>query len=336
MTEALFDRYREALRAGHVAVLRGRLEAAAAWYREAAALASDRPVPRTALGSVELRLGQPDQALESFDAALAMAPADDAALMGRAQALVVLQRSNDAAATFDQLADAREAAGKHADACDALRRALEIQPTPSRRERYHGLTEELRRVIGDAEAERALALAPGPLEVDPVSPAAVEAAVGDPAPGESSGSLPAGAPGEAPAGDVNGSEPGTLTPGTDTPASVVDGDALVLAADEAAARGDSQGAVAAAMAAAQAFRAAGHPAAALDASVGGLSAGPGDVDLHLLIAELAFERGAVGSANDTYRRLVRLVEIEGDAAARDRIRTAARDAFPDDSRFALP
>ena len=49
MTEALFDRYREALRAGHVAVMRGRLEAAAAWYREAADLASDRAVPRTLL-----------------------------------------------------------------------------------------------------------------------------------------------------------------------------------------------------------------------------------------------------------------------------------------------
>ena len=336
MTEALFDRYREALRAGHVAVLRGRLEAAAAWYREAAALANDRPVPRTALGSVELRLGQPDQALASFDAALAIAPADDAALMGRAQALVVLQRPDDAAATFDVLADAREAAGKHADACDALRRALEIQPTPARRERYHGLTEELRRVTGDAEAERALALAPGPLADDPVAAPAMDAAVADPAPGETPVSVPAAAPDEAPGGDMNGTEPGTLTPGTDSPASIVDGEALVLAAEEAAARGDSQGAVAAAMAAARAFRAAGHPAAALDASVGGLSAGPGDVDLHLLIAELALERGAGGSANDTYRRLVRLVEIQGDAAARDRILAAARDAFPDDSRFAPP
>jgi tetratricopeptide (TPR) repeat protein len=285
---------------------------------------------------VELRLGQPDQALESFDAALAMAPADDVALMGRAQALVVLQRPDDAAATFDQLADAREAAGRHADACDALRRALEIQPTPSRRERYHGLTEELRRVIGDAEAERALALAPGPLEVDAVAPAATDAAAGDPAPGESPGSSPAGAPDDVPAAEVNETQPGTHTTGTDSPVAIVDGDALVLAAEEAAARGDSQGAVTAAMAAAQAFRAAGHPAAALDASVGGLSAGPGDVNLHLLIAELAFERGAVGSANDTYRRLVRLVEIEGDAAARDRILAAAREAFPDDSRFALP
>ena len=62
MSDSLFDRYREVLRAGHVAVLRGRLEDAAASYREAALLAADRALPRTALGSVQLRLGQPEQA----------------------------------------------------------------------------------------------------------------------------------------------------------------------------------------------------------------------------------------------------------------------------------
>jgi tetratricopeptide (TPR) repeat protein len=339
MTEALFDRYREALRAGHVAVLRGRLEAAAAWYREAAALASDRAVPRTALGSVELRLGHPDQALESFDAALVVAPADDAALMGRAQALVVLQRPDDAAATFDLLADTREAAGRHPEACDALRRALEIQPSPARRERYREITEELRRVVGDAEAERALARAPSLLDVDPAAPAATETSGADGAPAEPGplrAEAPDAAPDASPGGDPDATEHGTFPSGAESRVPAVDGDALVVAADEAAARGDAQGAVAAAMAAARAFRAAGHPVAALDASVRGLSAGPGDVDLHLLIAELAFERGAVGAASDTYRSLVHLAEIEGDAAARDRVLVAARDAFPDDPRFALP
>ncbi len=114
----------------------------------------------------------------------------------------------------------------------------------------------------------------------------------------------------------------------------MDGDPLALAAEEAAARGDRQGAVVAAMAAARAFRAAGHPVAALDVCIGALGAGPGDVDLHLLIAELALERGASSFAGETYRGLVHLVEIEGDAAARERILAAAREAFPDDPRFA--
>jgi tetratricopeptide (TPR) repeat protein len=340
MTEALFDRYREALRAGHVAVMRGRLEAAAAWYREAASLASDRAVPRTALGSVELRLGQPVQALDSFDAALAVAPADDAALMGRAQALVVLQRPDEASATFDLLADAREAAAKHPEACDALRRALEIEPTPARRERYRALTEELRRRVGDAEAERALALAPGLLEDAADAPAPAAAAAATAAVDGALAQTPAGSPGGAldgaRDGDAVATDPGSLAPLNDALALVVDGDALVLAAEEAATRGDAQGAVAAAMAAARAFRAAGHSVAALDACVSGLSAGPGDVDLHLLIAELAFERDAVGSAGDTYRSLLHLVEIDGDAAARARIVAAARQAFPDDPGFALP
>ncbi len=311
MSDALFDRYREALRAGHVAVLRGRLEDAAASYREAAGLASDRAVPRTALGSVELRLGQPDRALASFDEALALATADDAALLGRAQALVVLQRPDDAAATFDRLADARRAAGKRSDACDALRRALEIQPTAGRRQRYQELTEELRQAVGDAEAERALARALRFVEVDSVDPAPAETPLG-----------------ESSQGDAAESEKRAVPP-----APAVDGDALVLAAEEAAARDDAPGAVAAALAAARAFRAAGHPVAALDACDRGLESGPDVVDLHLLIAELAFERGAVGPAGDTYRNLLRLVEIDGDGAARDRVLAAARAAFPDDPRF---
>jgi tetratricopeptide (TPR) repeat protein len=306
MSDALFDRYREALRAGHVAVLRGRLEDAAASYREAAALASNRAVPRTALGSVELRLGQPDRALASFDEAIALAPADDAALLGRAQALVVLQRPDDAAATFDLLAEARRTAGKRSDACDALRRALEIQPTAERRQRYQA--------VGDAEAERALARALRFLGVDSVDLAPAETPLDESSHGDAA-------------------EPEKAADPLVRPAPAVDGDALVLAAEEAAARGDAPGAVAAAMAAARAFRAAGHPVAALDACDRGLESGPDDVDLHLLIAELAFERGAVGPASDTYRNLLRLVEIDGDSAARDRVLAAARAAFPDDPRF---
>jgi hypothetical protein len=112
------------------------------------------------------------------------------------------------------------------------------------------------------------------------------------------------------------------------------GEALLLASEEAAARGDAPGAVTAAISAAQAFRAANHPVAALDACTRGLGSGPDDVSLHLLIAELALERGAVGPAADTYRNLLRLAEIDGDPATRERVAAAARVAFPDDPRFA--
>lgn len=322
MSETLFDRYREALRAGHVAVLRGRLDDAAASYREAASLASDRAVPRTALGTVELRLGQPDRALVSFDEALALSPADDAALVGRAQALVVLQRPEDAAATFDLLADARRAAGKHPEACDALRRALEIQPTQARRRHYQALAEELRVAVGDAEAERALARAPLVLEAESVEGT------------DSVVRAPAEAPDDEAASQEHAAGAEAIAAPPAEPEPPVDGGALVLAAEEAAARGDAPGAVAAAMAAARAYRATGHPVAALDACVDGLKSGPDDVDLHLLIAALAFERGAVGSTGDIYRNLLHLVDIDGDAAARGRVLAAARATFPDDPRFA--
>jgi hypothetical protein len=74
--------------------------------------------------------------------------------------------------------------------------------------------------------------------------------------------------------------------------------------------------------------------AALDACDRGLAARPDDVDLHLLIAELRLERGALGPAGDTYRRLLRLVDIDGDAATHERVLAAARQAFPDDPGFA--
>ena len=318
MSDSLFDRYREVLRAGHVAVLRGRLEDAAASYREAALLAADRAVPRTALGSVQLRLGQPDQALATFDEALALAPADDAALLGRAQALVVLERPDDAAATFDTLADARRAAGKHADAGDALRRALEIQPTAARRQRYQELADELRQAVGAAEAERALARALRYLET--------ETAQGEPPPAE-----PAGSP-EPASPEPASPEPAVAPVALPDPAR--QGEALLLASEEAAARGDAPGAVTAAISAAHAFRDANHPVAALDACTRGLDSGPDDVSLHLLIAELALERGAIGPAGDTYRNLLRLAEIDGDPATRERVAAVARAAFPDDPRFA--
>ena len=313
MSDSLFDRYREVLRAGHVAVLRGRLEDAAASYREAALLAADRAVPRTALGSVQLRLGQPEQALATFGEALALAPADDAALLGRAQALVVLERPDDAATTFDTLADARRAAGKLADAGDALRRALEIQPTAARRQRYQELADELRQAVGAAEAERALARALRYLET--------ETAQGERQPEEPARSPEPASP-----------EPAVAPVAPPDPAR--QGEALLLASEEAAARGDAPGAVAAAISAAHAFRDANHPVAALDACTRGLDSGPDDVSLHLLIAELALERGAIGPAADTYRNLLRLAEIDGDPATRERVVAAARVAFPDDPRFA--
>jgi len=308
MTETLFERYKEALRTGHVAVLRGRLEDAAVAYREAISITADRAVPRTALGSVQLRLGDPQGALDAFDGALALEPDDDASLAGKAQALVVLRRAADAALTYDQLAGIRAAQARLADAAEAARRALAIEPTDERRERHARLVEDLRATAGEAVAEGAAARASA--ERPDLGPPGAEAgAAADAAAGVD----------EAPA---TAAEPRP------------DPEALILALEEAAARGDTGSAAAAALGAARGHREAGRMAAAFDACLLGIGVQPGDVDLHLLLADLAVDHGWTGQAGEAYRQLIRLADLDGDAAAADLVRRTAAARLPDDPRFA--
>jgi tetratricopeptide (TPR) repeat protein len=299
MTETLFERYKEALRAGHVAVLRGRLEEAGAAYREAIEIARDRSVPRTALGGVHLRLGEPAAALEDYEGALAVAPDDDAALLGRAQALVVLRRTGEAAATYDRLAAVRAEARRSEAALEAARRALAIEPSPERRERHAGLLAEVREIAGVATGE-------------PVEAAAAEASgVTEAAEAEAAATDEAAAAARPP-----------------------DPEDLVAEIDAAAARGDGAAAGAAALAAAGAYRAAGRTAAAIDACLAGIVQQPADVDLHLLLAEIALDAGWSGHAGDAYTGLLRLLELDGDDARREAVRTIAAERLPGDPRFA--
>jgi tetratricopeptide (TPR) repeat protein len=85
--EALYERYKDALRRGHVASLRGRLEEALTAYAEAAAIAPERATPHTSAGTALVRRKRHGDALRHYDAALRLAPRDEAALLGRAQAL---------------------------------------------------------------------------------------------------------------------------------------------------------------------------------------------------------------------------------------------------------
>jgi Tfp pilus assembly protein PilF len=299
MTETLFERYKEALRTGHVAVLRGRLEDAATAYREAISIAADRAVPRTALGRVLLRLGDPGGALEAFDGALVLEPDDDASLLGRAQALVVLRRTADAALAYDHLAGARTTIGRLAAAAEAARRALAIEPSDERRERHGSLADELR-----ATARPAFDDAPAaPASTEPADPELPEMLGVDDAP-------------------------------TSTPEARPDPEALVVELEEAAARGDVEGAAAAALAAARGHRDEGRVAAAFDACLQGIGVRPGDVALHLMLADLAVDRGWTDQAGEAYRQLLRLADLDGDAAAAALVRQTAADRLPDDPRFA--
>ena len=322
MTETLFERYKEALRAGHVAVLRGRLEDAAVAYRDAISITADRAVPRAALGGVQLRLGDPAGALESFDGALSLEADDDASLGGRAQALVVLRRTADAALAYDHLADVRAARGRFIDAAEAARRALAIEPTDARRERHADFVERAR--------------ATGAPVTDDIAPAGAGGTAEEPgsrqrdaAGAEADAELLLAVTVASLAVDAADGTP-EVAPTEPPP----DPEALIEAFEEAAARGDTESAAAAALAAARAHREEGRVSAAFDACLLGIGVRPGDLELHLLLADLAVDHGWTSQAGDAYHRLLRLADLDGDAAAADLVRRTAARRLPEDPSFA--
>lgn len=96
MTDAVSERYKEALRLGHVAVVKGRPREAVKHYEEAGRLAGDRPLPFVSMGSVYLQMRQPRDAIAAYDEALRRAPADLEAMRGMAKALEADGRTREA------------------------------------------------------------------------------------------------------------------------------------------------------------------------------------------------------------------------------------------------
>ena len=159
MTDDLYERYKEALRTGHVAVLRGSLEEALVAYRLASEIAPTRALPHSSLGGVYMRLGHLEDALTEFAAAVARSPHDEGALFGQAEALTAAGMRSDAAAVLDHVAEIQEAAGRLPEAADALRRAVELEESHDRIRRQRGLLREIRFSAGDHAAEQLLARA---------------------------------------------------------------------------------------------------------------------------------------------------------------------------------
>jgi tetratricopeptide (TPR) repeat protein len=159
MTDDLYERYKEALRAGHVAVLRGALEEAMESYRSAATIAPSRALPHTSLGGVLLRLGHLEEALVEYAAAVALAPHDEGALLGQAEALTVAGQRVDAALALDHVSEIQAAGGRLPEAADTVRRALELEDSPERARCQRGLLREIRLSAGDHAAEQLLARA---------------------------------------------------------------------------------------------------------------------------------------------------------------------------------
>jgi tetratricopeptide (TPR) repeat protein len=159
MTDDLYERYKEALRNGHVAVLRGNLPEAIEAYRFAAEMAPSRALPHTSLGGVYMRLGYLDEALTEYAAAVSRAPEDEGALLGQAEALLTAARRSDAAEVLDHVAEVQRATGRLPEAADTLRRGLELEESPERSRRQRSLVREIRLSVGDRDAEQLLARA---------------------------------------------------------------------------------------------------------------------------------------------------------------------------------
>ena len=102
---SLYERYKDALRRGHVAALRGRNDAAVDAYGEAAAIAPDRALPHASIGGILVKMNRLDEASTAYDRALALAPRDEGALRGLADVHVRMGRRTEAATTLDRLAD---------------------------------------------------------------------------------------------------------------------------------------------------------------------------------------------------------------------------------------
>jgi tetratricopeptide (TPR) repeat protein len=299
VSDAVYERYKEALRRGHVAAERGRLDAALVAYANAASLAPDRALPHVSMASTLRRLGRNEEALAAYGLAIERAPGDTAALNARAETLLELGRPADAADALDRLAEVQEAAGQIPDACDTTRRALELAESRTRRRTIERLVRTLRDGPQDEAVVGALERAVGILRLAaPAAPAADE-------------------------------------PETPAREPAPDDAALVLAqAEDSLATGNDATTRDLFVRAAIAQRTAGHTDAAIDACYLALAVAPGDPELHVVMAELYLDRGWPAAAAEKLLLLGRLVELTGDLAGRDRLCRVVARSFADDPRLA--
>ena len=298
MSDAVYERYKEALRRGHIAAERGRFDAALAAYANAAGLAPDRALPHLSIAATLRRMGRDAEALAAYGAALERAPRDTAAHTARTETLLALGRPAEAADALDRLAEVQEAAGQLPDACDTIRRALELAESRTRRRNIERLVRELRDGPQDEAAVAALERAVGVLRLAaPAAPASPEPA------------------------------PVSKPPREDA--------ALVLAqAEDSLGKGDDAMTRDLFVRAAIAQRSAGHTDAAIDACYLALAVAPGDPELHVVMAELYLDRGWETAAAEKLLLLGRLVELTGDLAARDRLCRVVARSFAGDPRLA--
>jgi Flp pilus assembly protein TadD len=368
---SLYERYKDALRRGHVAALRGRNDAAIDAYGEAASIAPDRALPHASIGGIFVKMGRLDEAITAYDRALELGPRDESALRGIAEAFTRAGRRTEAAGAFDRLAEILDGAGRLADATDTARRALELAESRVRRRQVETFATRLRASSpGDEVAQRALDQALRVLEPAHPAEAAVASepiaeaelapepeAVAEPEPGLEPGSEPEPAPEGEPEPEL-APEPEPepeLAPEPEPeperepvsepvpepapepellPEPVGLGIALGAAAEAALYAGDVTAAQEGLLAAARAHRRAGRLVAAVDACYLAISVAPADPDLHLLLVEIYLDRGWRSQAADKLLLLARLADLDADAAVRERLCALVAARLADEPRVA--
>jgi tetratricopeptide (TPR) repeat protein len=304
MSDALYERYKDALRRGHVAAVRDRLDAALVAYSEAAEIAPERALPHASLASILVKLDRREEALAAFGRAIERAPRDEGALSGRAHLLAALGRRVDAADDLDTVAEAQEADGRLVDAADTALRALQLAESKARRRHVEALARTLRNAPGNELAAAALEQALG---VEPLTAGTIDQA-GPETPETAETAEPEGPP--------------------------PDGALLTAEAEDLLDAGDIDGARDRLIAAARAHYANRRLSAALDACYLALGIAPFDFDLHLLLAELYLEQGWRSPAADKLVLLGRIVDLAGDDDGRYRICALAQTRIPEDERLA--
>ena len=330
-SEALYEQYKDALKRGHVASLRGLLEDALLAYAEAARIAPERSTPHSSAGTALLRRRRPADAIRHYEVALAMAPHDEAALLGRAQALAALDRRPEAADAYDLLAEVRAGAGKLSDAVDAARRGLEMAEGRERRRTLERLIKRLRASEPDEPGRLALERALRVLDGEAMAPAQ-----DSPPPAASHSEAHAGTHHRAHAPTTAGASPSSppveaapepherraedpmpavirrpLDRDLPADATVAVLEARALAATDAGTPGPALEAL---MDLAAAYRRAGHVDAALDTCYTALTFDPDGISLHLALVELYDESGWPSAAVDKLALVEALATLDDDAA----------------------
>ena len=328
MSDALYERYKDALRRGHVAALRGRQDAALGAYGEAAKLAPDRPLPLVGIGNVLAGLGKRTEALAAFDAALERAPTDEAALRGRADVLVASGDRAGAADTLDRLASALDANGRPSDALDAARRALELAESRGRRAGVKSMVARLTQSAppGDPTVSESLSRALGILEERVLGRGRGEASAPMDAVADAATVVE-----EPEAAAVT--EPAEPEPEPEPAAPPFDPVAATAAVEDAAASGDAAATRELAQIATAGHLAAGQLYAAIDVCYLALATNPADPGLHLSLAGLYLDLGWRPTAADKLALLAQLAELDGDTDTRTRLCAVVAERLQDDPRL---